>query len=61
MHYVQVFMILQYTIPLRIICMDTLNFTIEEIDGYIQQTTSTMIVESGYSSFSYSWTNDGIS
>ena len=41
------------------ICMDTLNFTIEEIDGYIQQTTSTMIVESGgIPPFSYSWTKN---
>ena len=40
--------------------MDTLNFTIEEIDGYIQQTTSTMIVESGgVPPLSYSWTKNG--
>ena len=42
------------------ICLDTLKFTVDEIDGYIQQQTSTMKVESGgIQPFSYSWTMNG--
>jgi len=41
------------------LCADTVDFTIDMIDGFIEQETSTMIVESGgVRPFSYSWTKD---
>ena len=42
------------------LCVDTLEFNIDEIDGYINQKLSTMKVESGgVRPFSYSWTMNG--
>ena len=42
------------------LCSDTLEFTINEIDGFIEQETSAMKVESGgVRPFSYSWTKNG--
>ncbi|MGC6470118.1 MAG: gliding motility-associated C-terminal domain-containing protein [Flavobacteriales bacterium] len=41
-------------------CADTVDFIIEDLDGYIEQETSTMIVQSGgVRPFSYSWELNG--
>ncbi len=41
-------------------CLDTLQFNIDEIDGFIEQNTSKMKVEAGgVRPFSYSWTMNG--
>jgi len=41
------------------LCADTIDFTIDVIDGFIEQETSTMKVESGgVRPFSYSWSKD---
>ena len=44
---------------IRYYCLDTLEFTIYDIDGFIEQETSTMKVESGGTTISYSWTMNG--
>ena len=42
------------------LCFDTLDFNIAEIDGYIDQQSSTMNVEfGGVQPFSYSWSKNG--
>lgn len=42
-------------------CSDTLDFTIDDMQGYIDQEESAMVVESGgLRPFSYSWEKDGV-